>query len=153
MTIEWMKEVFYLPMHSTHFIYGYMVKYHSDSEKGNPLPPQGLLFLISSKVSFKCTIPQTGWHILRLLLHQSWRTGWNGLDNYSVPFLTDLYVRMMPPTRRNIPIIIPIPIPTPFTNKFSVSQAGPGSQRDNITVHNPDKHIKYCQMCNLLYFT
>ena len=27
-----------------------MVKDHSDSEKGNPLPPHGLLFLISSKV-------------------------------------------------------------------------------------------------------
>ena len=34
------KEMFYLTMHSTHFIYGYMVKDHSDSEKGNPLPPQ-----------------------------------------------------------------------------------------------------------------
>ena len=29
---------FYLTMHSTHFIYGYMVKDHSDSERGNPLP-------------------------------------------------------------------------------------------------------------------
>ena len=27
-----------------------MVKDHSDSERGNPLPPHGLLFLISSKV-------------------------------------------------------------------------------------------------------
>ena len=37
-------EIFYLMMHSTHFIYGYMasdmVKDHSDSEKGNQLPPQ-----------------------------------------------------------------------------------------------------------------
>ena len=37
------KEMFYLTMHSTHFIYGYMasdmVKDHSDSEKGNLLPP------------------------------------------------------------------------------------------------------------------
>ena len=29
-----------------------MVKDHSDSERGNPLPPHGLLFLISSKGSF-----------------------------------------------------------------------------------------------------
>ena len=29
-----------------------MVKEHSDSERGNPLPPHGLLFLISSKGSF-----------------------------------------------------------------------------------------------------
>ena len=37
------KEMFYLMTHLTHFIYGYMasdmVKDHSDSEKGNPLPP------------------------------------------------------------------------------------------------------------------
>ena len=32
-------------------LYGlrHMVKDHSDSEKGNPLPPHGLLFLINSK--------------------------------------------------------------------------------------------------------
>ena len=34
-----------------------MVKDHSDSERGNPLPPHGLLFLISSKGYFICTIP------------------------------------------------------------------------------------------------
>ena len=39
---------------------GHMVKDHSDSEKGNPLPPHRLLFLINSKGSFICTIPQTG---------------------------------------------------------------------------------------------
>ena len=40
-------------------LYGirHMVKDHSDSEKGNPLPPHRLLFLISSKVFFICTIP------------------------------------------------------------------------------------------------
>ena len=73
--------MFYLTTHSTHFIYGYMasdmVKDHSDSEKGNPLPPHMLLFPINSKGSFICTIPQTGWHIPRPLLHQSWSTGWN----------------------------------------------------------------------------
>ena len=38
-----------------------MVKDHSDSERGNPLPPvYGLLFSISRKGSFICTIPQTG---------------------------------------------------------------------------------------------
>ena len=43
-------------------LYGirYMVKDHSDSQKGNPLPPHRLLFPISSKGSFICTIPQTG---------------------------------------------------------------------------------------------
>ena len=34
-----------------------MVKDHSDSEKGNPLPPHSLLFPINSKGSFICTIP------------------------------------------------------------------------------------------------
>ena len=75
--------MFYLTTHSTHFIYGYkygvghMVKDHSDSERGNPLPPHGLLFPINSKGSFICTIPQTGQHIPWPLLHQSWSTGWN----------------------------------------------------------------------------
>ena len=39
---------------------GHMVKDHSDSERGNPLMPHGLLFPISSKGSFICTIPKTG---------------------------------------------------------------------------------------------
>ena len=52
--------------HLPHCIYVYvasdiiMVKDHSDSEKGNLLPQHVLLFLISSKGSFICTIPQTG---------------------------------------------------------------------------------------------
>ena len=43
-------------------LYGirHMAKDHSDSEKGNPLPPHRLLFPINSKGSFICTIPQTG---------------------------------------------------------------------------------------------
>ena len=58
------KEMFYLTKHSTQFIlwlYGirHMVKDHPDSERGNPLPPHGLLFLINSKGYFICTIPQT----------------------------------------------------------------------------------------------
>ena len=60
---EGRKNFFYLTMHLTHFIYGYMVKDHSDSLTG-------LLFLISSKGSFICTIPQTGGHM-------TWSTGWN----------------------------------------------------------------------------
>ena len=39
---------------------GHMIKNHSDSERGNLLPPHGLLFPISSKGSFICIIPQTG---------------------------------------------------------------------------------------------
>ena len=43
-------------------LYGvtHMVKDHSDSEEGNPLPPHRLILSISSKGSFICTIPQTG---------------------------------------------------------------------------------------------
>ena len=54
--------MFYLTTHSTHFIYGYMtsdIKDHSDSEKGNPLPPHMLLFPITSNGYVICTIPQT----------------------------------------------------------------------------------------------
>ena len=55
--------MFYLITHSTHFIYGYitsgMVKDHSDSERGNILPLNGLLFPNSSKGSFICTQDST----------------------------------------------------------------------------------------------
>ena len=47
---------FYLQLYGVR----HMVKDHSDSEKGNLLLPHGLLFPISSKGSFICTIPQTG---------------------------------------------------------------------------------------------
>ena len=46
---------FYLRLYGRH-----MVKDHSDSEKGNLLPPHRLLLPINSKGSFICTIPQTG---------------------------------------------------------------------------------------------
>ena len=72
------KEMFYLTTHSTHYIYGYMANDHLDSERGNPQPPlHVLLFSISSKLSFICTIPQTGQLIQLPLLHKSWSTGWN----------------------------------------------------------------------------
>ena len=43
-------------------LYGiiHMVEDHSDSDRGNLLPPHGLLFPISSKGSFICIITQTG---------------------------------------------------------------------------------------------
>ena len=43
---EWMKEMFYLTTHLTHFFL--LVKDHSDC-RGNPLPPHGLFFLITTK--------------------------------------------------------------------------------------------------------
>ena len=54
--------MFYLTMHSTHFIYGYMVsdnmvKDHADSERENLLPQYEQLFPINNKGSFICTIP------------------------------------------------------------------------------------------------
>ena len=47
------RNTFYLRLYGV----GYMVKNHLDSERGNPLLPHGLLFPISSKGSFICTIP------------------------------------------------------------------------------------------------
>ena len=47
---------FYLQLYGVR----HMVKDHSDSEKGNPLPPHRLILSINSKGSFICTIPQTG---------------------------------------------------------------------------------------------
>ena len=47
---------FYLRLYGV----GHVVEDHSGSERGNPLPPHGLLFPINSKGSFICTIPQTG---------------------------------------------------------------------------------------------
>ena len=62
---EGRKEMFYLTMRSTHFLWLYgvvhMVEDYSDSERGNSLPPHGRQLLsINSKGSFICTIPQTG---------------------------------------------------------------------------------------------
>ena len=47
---------FYLRLYSVK----YMVKNHTDSRRGNPLLPHGLLYPINSKGSFICIIPQTG---------------------------------------------------------------------------------------------
>ena len=48
---------FYLRLYG---VGGHMVKDHSDSERGNLLPPHGLLFSINRKGSFICIIPQAG---------------------------------------------------------------------------------------------
>ena len=48
-------DTFYLRLYGVR----HMVKDHSDSERGNPLPPHRLLFPINSKGSFICIIPQT----------------------------------------------------------------------------------------------
>ena len=48
--------LFYLRLYGVR----HMVMDHSDSEKGNPLPPHRLLLSINSKGSFICTNPQTG---------------------------------------------------------------------------------------------
>ena len=51
-----------------------MVKAHSDSEEGNPLPPHRLLFPINSKDSFICTIPtdRIANHSLCYTSHEHW---------------------------------------------------------------------------------
>ena len=40
--------MFYLTTHSTHFIYGHMVKDHSASERGNPRLTARVLLYVSS---------------------------------------------------------------------------------------------------------
>ena len=66
------KEMFYLTMHSTNFIYIYMVKDHLDSESANLLPPlHVLLFPISSKGSV-ITIPQTHTTAFVTLVVEHW---------------------------------------------------------------------------------
>ena len=70
---KWKEVLFNDALNTFYFwLYGirHMVKYHTDSERGNLLPPHGLLFPINSKGSFICTIPQTGWHIPQPLLHE-----------------------------------------------------------------------------------
>ena len=64
---------FYLQLYGVR----HLVKDHTDSERGNPLPPHGLLFPISSMGYFICTIPQTDLYIPQPLLHRSLSTGWN----------------------------------------------------------------------------
>ena len=73
-------------------LYGirHMVNELSDSKRGNPLPLYRLLFPISSKGSFICIIPQTGYHIPQHLLHQSWSTGWMRNSSMGPPWRTDL---------------------------------------------------------------
>ena len=66
-------KTFYLQLNGVR----HMVKDHSDSKRGKPLPQHWLLFLINSKGSFVCVIPHTGSGIPRPVLHQLWSTGWN----------------------------------------------------------------------------
>ena len=61
-------------------LYGvkHMVKDHSDSEKGNPLPPHRLLFPIDSNYPMHHPTDRIA-HTTAFVtsLHQSWSTGWN----------------------------------------------------------------------------
>ena len=59
---EGRKEMFYITTHSTH-----IVKDHSHSEIGNPLPPHWLLF----------PKYQQGFFYMHHPTDQSWSTGWN----------------------------------------------------------------------------
>ena len=46
-----------------------MVKNHSQSERGNPLPPHGLLFPIGCKGSFITITPHTTAFVKPIVLH------------------------------------------------------------------------------------
>ena len=50
--------MFYLMTHATHLVT--VIWRRTYGESGNQQPPHGILFPISSKGSFICTIPQTG---------------------------------------------------------------------------------------------
>ena len=65
------------------YLIRHMVKHHSESERGILLLPHGLLFPISSKSSFICTIPVTRQHIP--MLFQSWSTDWNNKSSVVGP--------------------------------------------------------------------
>ena len=58
-------------------LYGvrHMVMDHSDSEKGNPLPPHRLLLLTARVLLYAPSHRQ--YNIPQPLLHQTWSTGWN----------------------------------------------------------------------------
>ena len=49
----YLNNTFYLRLYGI----GHMVEDYSDSERGNPLPPHGLLFPINTKGYFMCIIP------------------------------------------------------------------------------------------------
>ena len=51
---------FYLRLYGV----GHMVKDHSDSERGNPLPPHRLLFPIGNKDYFICTRQDSIYHVI-----------------------------------------------------------------------------------------
>ena len=101
------KEMFYLMMHSTHFILwlygvGHMVKDHSDSERGNPLPQHGLLWL-TARVLFICTITHTKntglvcytYYLAIFLVHNTFQScsisTWLDYKNISRIILTHLH--------------------------------------------------------------
>ena len=71
---------FYLRLYGVRHI----LKDHSDSARGNPLPPHGLLCPISSKGSFICIIPQTRWHIHTTAFVPTSRWALAGAKNSSI---------------------------------------------------------------------
>ena len=61
--VGWERNVLFNDALNTFYLRLYGVRHmvdHSDSEKGDPLPPHRLLLSINSKGSFICTIPHTG---------------------------------------------------------------------------------------------
>ena len=86
------KDVFYL---TTHFIYGYIVKDHSDSERGNPLPPHGLLFSINSGFFYMhhptVRIIHTTDFVTPVVVH------WLEREIYTLKFISQIQERDMSP--------------------------------------------------------
>ena len=77
------------------WLYGitHIVKDHSDSERGNPLPPHGLLFAISSKVSFICIIPDRIAHTTAFItpVVEHWLEQETGVYVHDIVFESSVY--------------------------------------------------------------
>ena len=83
--------MFYLMMHSTHFIYSYTALHielwtTQIVTSGNVLSPlQGLLLQISSKEYFIGTIPQTGQYVSWIFLHCEAPARMQNIKQYPTP--------------------------------------------------------------------
>ena len=108
----WLRTILYLMIHSTHFIlclYGirHIVRDHSDSERGNWLPPiHVLLFLFSSKGSFICIIPQTGFYMscraLTVTRNRSVGPPW-GIDLMTIHTINQMFYHKTLLSKLNFP--------------------------------------------------
>ena len=109
--------MFCLTTHSKRLIYGYLTsdiwqKDHSDSERGNPLLPHGLLFPISSKGYFTDRITHTTAYVTPVVEH--WLEREIAQWVHSMNYLPRSYISLL---KQNNPI-------NQFSIKVSFSNIG-----------------------------